>query len=188
LAVWACSRLKLRAADLGARRVTATAVAVCCVLALGIPAFTTAFDPGLVNGRLVFRGTAVAATGAGELSAVPRLCSAIGSNASVLFVDSASANAFEPAVRGICGQPAALVSGGPAAIGSMVAAIERANHRPVLLGSSESRLSAFGAVPRMVVDLATQQDAQVLTGPPSGTWPVAYSLWMASPLGSTASG
>jgi hypothetical protein len=195
LAVWACSRLKLRAAELGARRVTASAVGVCCVLALVIPAFVTSFDPGLVRGRpgvvhdrLVFRGTAVMATGAGEISTVSRLCSAIGPNASVLFVDSASANAFEPAVRGICGQPAASVSGGPAAVGPAVAAIERANRRPVLLSASESRLSAFGTVPRMVVDLSTQQDAQVLTGPPAETWPVAYPLWMATPQGGTISG
>jgi hypothetical protein len=188
LAIWVCSRLKLRAVELGAGRVTATAVGVCCVLALSIPAFVTAFDPGVVNGRLVFRGTAVTATGAGELSTVSRLCYAIGTNASVLFVDSASANAFEPAVRGICGQPAASVSGGPAAVGPMVASIERANRRPVLLGASESRLSAFGTVPRMVVNLRTQQDVQVLTSPPAGTWPVSYQLWMASPVGSTISG
>jgi hypothetical protein len=188
LAVWACSRLKLRAAELGAGRATASAVGVCCVLALAIPAFVTSFDPGVVRGRLVFHGTAAAATGAGEISTVSRLCSAIGPNASVLFVDSASANAFESAVRGICGQPAVSVSGGPAVVGPIVASIERANRRPVLLGASESRLSAFGTVPRMVVDLRTQQDAQVLTGPPSGTWPVAYPLWMASPLGTTVIG
>jgi hypothetical protein len=190
LAVWACSRLKQRATDLGAGRVTASAVGVCCVLALAIPAFVTSFDPGVVRGRLVFHGTAAAATGAGETSTVSRLCSAIGPNASVLFVDSASANAFEPVVRGICGQPAASVSGGLAAIGPMVTSIEQANRRPVLLASSESRLSGFGAAPQMVADLRTQQDAHVLTGPPSGTWPVSYPLWMASPqgLGGTISG
>jgi len=195
LAVWACSRLKLRAAELGAGRATASAVGVCCVLALAIPPFVTSFDPGVVrNGpgvvhdRLVFHGTAAMATGAGEISTVSRLCSAIGPNASVVFVDSASANAFESAVRGICGQPAASVSGGTAAIGPVVASIERANRRPVLLSSSESRLSAFGTVSRMVVDLKTQQDAQVLTGPPAGTSPVTYSLWMASPAGGTISG
>jgi hypothetical protein len=195
LAVWACSRLKLRAAALGAGRVTASAVGVCCVLALVIPAFVTSFDPGVVHNRpgavhdrLVFHGTAAMATGAGEISTVSRLCSAIGPNASVLFLDSASANAFEPAVRGICGQPVASVSGGPAAVGPMVASIERANRRPVLLSASESGLRAFGTVPRMVVDLKTQQDAQVLTGPPAETWPVTYSLWMASPIGNTISG
>jgi hypothetical protein len=168
--------------------VTASAVGVCCVLALAIPPFVTSFDPGVVRDRLVFHGTAVMATGAGEISAVSRLCSAIGPNASVLFVDSASANAFEPAVRGICGQPAASVSGGPAAVGPVVASIERANRRPVLLSASESRLSAFGTVPRMVIDLKTQQDAQVLTGPPAGTWPATYPLWMVSPIGDTISG
>jgi hypothetical protein len=193
LALWACSQLKLRAAMMGAGPVTASAVGACCVLALAIPAFATSFDPGTVRDHLVFRGTAAAATGAGELSAVSRLCAAIGPNASVLFVDSASANELEPVVRGVCGQPAASVSGaagfgGPAAVGQVVASIERAHRRPVLLGSTESRVGSFGAAPRLVIDLETQQDAQVLTGPPSGTWPVSYPVWMASPVAGTASG
>jgi hypothetical protein len=200
LALWACSRLKLRAAELGARRVTVLAVGVCCVLALAIPAFVTSFDPSVtVNhrvalrdrvtlpGRVALRGTAASVTGAGEISAASRLCSAIGPNASVVFVDSATANTFEPVVRGMCGEPAAAVSGS-LAIGQLVTSIERAGRRPVLLSSSQSLLpDSSGVAPQMVVNLSTRQDAQVLTGPPSETWQVTYTVWMESPLGSPLS-
>jgi hypothetical protein len=183
LALWACSRLKLRATELGAGRVTVLTVGVCCVLALAIPAFVTSFDPSVAGNRISLRGTATSTTGAGEISAASRLCSAIGPNASVVFADSAAANAFEPVVRGICGEPAASASGS-SAIGQLVISIERAGRRPVLLSSSRSLLpDSSGVVPQMVVDLSTRQDAQVLTGPPSETWPVTYTLWMASPLG-----
>jgi hypothetical protein len=194
LALWACSRLKLRAAELGAGRATASAVGVCCVLAMAVPAFVTSFDPGVTSGagttsrQVVLRGTAVSATGGGEISAMSQLCSAIGPNASVLFTDSATANAFEPAVRGICGDPAASAFGGSLAVGQLMSSIDRTGRRPVLLGSSRSRLVSSGVVPRLVVDLGTWQDAQVLTGPPAGTWPVTYTVWMASPLGGPVSG
>jgi hypothetical protein len=196
LALWACSRLKLRAAELGARRVTALAVGACCVLALAIPAFVTSFDPivtgnhriSLRDTRIALHGTAASVTGAGEISAASRLCSAIGPNASVVFADSATANAFEPVVRGMCGEPAVSASGS-LAIGQLVASIERAGRRPVLLSSSRSLLpDSSGVAPQLVVDLSTRQDAQVLTGPPSGTQPVTYTVWMASPLGSPVSG
>jgi hypothetical protein len=34
-----------------------------------------------------------------------------------------------------------------------------------------------------VVSLRTAGDAEDLTGPPSGTWPVTYSVWLAAPFG-----
>jgi hypothetical protein len=37
--------------------------------------------------------------------------------------------------------------------------------------------------PRVVVALSTNCDAQELTGPPGGNWPVSYTLWMAVPTG-----
>ena len=37
-------------------------------------------------------------------------------------------------------------------------------------------------VPHVVVSLRTSGDAMVLTGPPAGTWPASYTVWMASPL------
>ena len=47
-AVWASSRLTLRAALLGASRLTVALVAICCVLALAIPPLVTSLNPGIV--------------------------------------------------------------------------------------------------------------------------------------------
>jgi hypothetical protein len=64
-----------------------------------------------------------------------------------------------------------------------VKAIEQAGRRPVLLGPTRSSVSLLGLAERQVVALRTSGDAEVLTGPPAGTWPVTYSLWLAAPPG-----
>ena len=128
LAVWAGSLLQSRASDLGARRVTSWAVAVCAALALVIPAFWSSFAPS-VSARhrastglavsTAWRGVATTKTGLGTVSAVRSLCSAIGPDASVVFTDAMTADYFAPAVRGMCSDPAALVvtSGSPGIAG-----------------------------------------------------------------------
>jgi hypothetical protein len=122
----------------------------------------------------------------GSVAAASALCASIGRSASVLFADPATASAFAPAVRGLCGQPAALVAPGPAGssaagLEQAVNAVERAGRRPVLLGPTRSSVSVPGAVPRQVVSLRTSGDAQTLTGPPAGPVPVTYSVWLAVP-------
>jgi hypothetical protein len=62
-------------------------------------------------------------------------------------------------------------------------AIEQVGRRPVLLGPTRSSVSLPGVTSRQVVSLTTSADAEVLTGPPGGTWPVTYSLWLAAPPG-----
>jgi hypothetical protein len=199
LGIWASSRLKERAADLGARRVTAVGAAICCVLAMAIPPFVTSVNPGLAPhpsvsahssglskfiSRVQFHGLGVSATYGGSLAAVTRLCSAIGPNASVVFVDVATADAFAQVVRGYCGEPAASAAyASTAAIEQAVTAIEQAGRHPVLLGGTKSRLTLFGIVPRLVLSLRTSSDPAVLTGPPAQPWPAQYSVWMTSPLG-----
>lgn len=200
LAVWASSRLKARSAALGASSVTSVVVGVCCVLAMAIPPFVTSMNPGLAPrpsvgphssglskfvSRVRFHGPGALATYGGSVSAVSKMCSAIGADASVIFVDAATANSFGQVVRGMCGQPAASVAGASTVtIEQVVTSIEHAGRRPVLLGESKARLALFGAVPRTVLSLRTAGDAHVLTGPPASTWPVSYTVWMASPLGS----
>ena len=230
LGLWVSTRISARAVLLGASRFTVGFVAFCCVLAMAVPAFWTTFNPQLVRtlsvggyssgvakflSRVQWRGIAASATYGGSLAAVNSLCTAIGSGASVVFVDAGTADELEPVVRGYCGQPAALVvpagsavsgelggtgggvSGFPGVSGSYrltggasaaaveraVTAIERAGRRPVLLGATKTSLSLFGIVPRRVISLHTSGDAQVLTGPPAGNWPVSYTVWMAAPLG-----
>jgi hypothetical protein len=163
------------------------------------------------DSHLTLRGAAVSRTWAGSLAAAGALCSAIGPDASVVFTDALTADYFAPVVRSLCGQPAATLAAGtgtggpqagsvastlsdpgsvrdsdPAALAQLVASIERAGRRPVLLGASRSAVAGSGAVPRLVISLRTRQNAAVLTGPPSGTWPFSCTVWMASPLPASA--
>jgi hypothetical protein len=212
-AVWMSSRLPTRALALGGSRVVVAATGACCVLALAIPALVTTLNPGLTAqpsvgryssslsklvSRVQLRGVGASATYGGSVSAASALCAAIGPTASVVFTDSSTAATFAPAVRGLCGQPAALVAHGapPASPGSpassaavleqAVSSVERAGRRPVLLGPTRSSVSLSGAVPRQVVSLRTSGDAEELTGAPTGTWPLTYSLWLAVPAGAGA--
>jgi hypothetical protein len=207
LGLWLSSRLAARAVALGAGRWTAGVVACCCVLAMAIPGAVTSLNPVLAArpsvgressdlakfvSRLRFSGTGVSATYGGSLTAVSRLCQAIGPDASVVLVDTATADSFGQVVRGICGQPAAsAVGASPLALSQVVASISHAGRRPVLLGASSGSLAALGSAlgtpPRLVLSLQTTADAQVLTGPPAGTWPVTYTVWMDAP-GSSGSG
>jgi hypothetical protein len=205
LALWACCQLKAWSLELGARRVTSWAVGVCCVLALAVPAFWSSFAPSVTSSGVTFRGAAVSRTGLGSVTAATSLCSAIGTNASVVFVDAVTADYFASVVRGMCGQPAAIVlgggtgtvgsgsagsgsagsgGGGSAAIEQEVTSIENAGRRPVLLGGSASSLSVLGVTPREAVSLRTRTDEATLTGPPAGTLPFSYTVWMATPVSS----
>ncbi len=211
LALWVSSRLTTYASVSGASRGTVTLVALCCLLALAIPPLVTTLNPGLAAkasvgryssgvsklvSRVRLRGAGASATYGGSVSAASILCAAIGQSAGVLFVDQSTAASFAPVVRGLCGQPAALVVLGPssASIGASSAtsaaeleqavhAIEQAGQRPILLGPSRSSVSLPGTTPRQVISLKTSEDAEVLTGAPAGTWPVTYSVWLAAPTG-----
>ena len=199
LAVWLCSRVTVRAAVLGASRLTVTLVAICCVLALAIPPAVTSLNPGTVPhtsvgryssglskfvSRVRLRGVGAASTYAGSVGAAISLCSSIGPSASVVFVNASTAAEFAPTVRVLCGVPTASMAAGSSAasVEQVATSIERYGRRPVLLGSSRAAVSLFGVVPRRVVSLRTTGDAQVLTGPPAGNWPVTYTVWMSSPL------
>ena len=203
LAVWMSSRLASRASALGASRTVIAGAAACCVLALAIPTVVTTLNPGLAAkpsvgryssgvsklvSRVRLRGVGSSATYGGSVAAAAALCASIGQSASVLFVDSSTAATFAPSVRGLCGQPAALVAPGPSAssvaeLDQAVNSIERTGRRPVLLGPTRSSVSLPGTAPRQVVSLRTSGDAESLTGAPAGTWPVMYSLWLAVPAG-----
>jgi hypothetical protein len=200
LAIWVSSRLTSWAAVLGAGRFVVVLVAACCVLALAIPPLVTTFNPGLAAkpsvgpfssglsrliSRVRLRGAEASATYALSVSAAASLCAAIGPSASVVFVDPSAAASFAPAVRGLCGQPAALIAPfSPTAFKLDVQSIEQLGRRPVVLGSSEAAVAKSGITPRRVFTLRTSGDAQVLTGPPAGNWPVTYSVWLAAPAGS----
>ena len=130
---------------------------------------------------------ALRATYAGEKAAVAKLCTAIGPSASVVIVDTVTATWFSQVVRGMCDTPTARMDGAPTtSVEQVIAAIERAGRRPVLLGSTSGVVALVGAVPQQVLNLNTMQDAHVLNGPPAAPWPVTYTVWMASPAGAGA--
>ena len=76
-----------------------------------------------------------------------------------------------------------VTSTAPGSVAAVIGGIERAGRRPVLLATNAAELTPYGASPRQIVNLATQQDAHLLTRPPTSTWPVRYSLWMSQPVG-----
>ena len=113
-AIWAATWLKDQAAQLGRTRATATIVASCCVASLLIPTALTTLDLGVTSPGLTAHGMAFRKIGTGELTAVDNLCAAIGPNASVVILDSLTADRFAQLVRGMCGNPAAVIDHRPA--------------------------------------------------------------------------
>jgi hypothetical protein len=189
LALWVSSRVRLRAAEVGAGRIAGALVSACCLLALGLPAAVTTFDPGYAGTgksakHLAVRGMAFKATYGGERAAVAGLCSAIGPSASVIIMDRTTAASFTQVVRGMCGMPTARMDDASAStVEQAVVAIEHIGRRPVLLGASQKSVALVGSVPQQVLNLSTWQDAHALTGPPAAPWALTYTVWMASPVG-----
>jgi hypothetical protein len=181
-AVWAATWLKGQAAQLGRTRITAGIVAACCVASLVIPTALTTLDLGVTKKTgLTAHGMAFRKIGTGEITAVNGLCRAIGPDASVVILDSLTADRFAQLVRGICGAPAAVLDHpANAEVRAVAQGIGRVGRRTVLLAENESELPA-GAVttPREVVNLLTTQEAHNLTAPPTRTWLIHYTVWMA---------
>lgn len=186
LGLWTCSRVRLRAAELGAGRVTGAVVAACSIIAMALPAAVTVFDPGYTGSgsarELAVRGMAFKQTYGKEQYAVSTICSALGPSASVILTDHTTAEAFTQVIRGMCNVPAARMDGASAAdVAQVTMAIQQSGRRPVLLGSTESSVRAAGATPKLLLRMQTTQDAHTLTGPPSAPWDLTYTIWMASP-------
>jgi hypothetical protein len=180
-AIWACSWVKARAARLGGGQVTSAAIATCCVAALAIPTLWTTFGISL-SPRPTAHGLAFKRIGAGELGAVRGLCAALPANASVVILDQLTGDRFAQVTRGMCGVPTAILDNpSPAAVGAVVAGIERAGRRPVLLAQSEAELTPYGGNPREMVNLHTTQEAHELTTPPTRTWNIHYTVWVSAP-------
>jgi hypothetical protein len=176
--IWAATWLKKEAAQLGRTRATAVTIASCCAASLLIPTALTTLDLGFTRASgLDAHGMAFRKIGTGELTAVSRLCQQIGPGASVVILDSLTADRFAQVVRGICGQPTAILSH-PNALNPVVQGIEKAGRRPVLLAENKAELPG---IPRQIVNLLTTQEAHNLTAPPTRTWLIHYTVWMSTP-------
>jgi hypothetical protein len=174
----------------GRARATSGVVASCCAASLLIPATLTNLDLGSSpdtsgSGRhLTANGLAFRRIGSGELAAVDALCAAIGPDASVVILDSLTADRFAQVVRGQCDTPTAILDHPTAkTVGAVLAGIERAGRRPVLIARHQSLLAPYGGGPRQVVNLLTTQDADDLTAPATRTSPIQYTVWLSDPVG-----
>jgi hypothetical protein len=193
LAVWVAAWMIGRAHARGAGRTAVVLATACFVVAMGVPSAAITFGVALSRPanpatRLALSGLAFRTTGAGEVAAVEQLCGAIPPHSSVVLLDKVAARAFAQVIRGTCGVPTGIVAGtAPGSVSAIIGGIERAGRHPALLATKAAELTPYGASPRQIVNLATQQDEHLLTRPPTSTWPVRYSLWMSQP-GGTAVG
>jgi hypothetical protein len=187
LAAWVAAWMIGRAHARGAGRTAVALATACFVVAMGVPPAAITFGIALsqpVNPatRLALSGVAFRTTGAGEVTAVEQLCGAIPQNSSVVLLDKVAARAFAEVIRGTCGVPTGIVTA-PGNLSAVIGGIERAGRHPALLATRATELTPFGAQPRQIVNLATQQDEHLLTRPPTSTWPVRYTLWLSQPGG-----
>ena len=189
-AIWASAWLSDIAGQRGRARATSGVVASCCAASLLIPATLTNLDLGSspnASGsgtHLTANGMAFRRIGPGELAAVNGLCAAIGPDASVVILDSLTADRFAQVVRGTCDTPTAILDHPTArTVGAVLAGIERAGRRPVLMAQDQSLLVPYGGGPRQVVNLLTTQEARDLTAPATRTWPIQYTVWLSDPVG-----
>jgi hypothetical protein len=187
-ALWAAAWLTGHARNRGARPVTAAVAGLFCVAALAVPTAATAFGTGLTHSghssglQVSTAGLAFKRTGAGEVTAVAQLCSAIPRDASVVILDRAVAAQFTQVIRGMCGVPAAWMAARPAgAVAQVLNGIAGAGRRPVLLGARPGQLADFGGTPARVLDLATTQDPHQLTSPPTTLATIHFVIWMLAP-------
>jgi hypothetical protein len=187
-ATWAAAWLREMTRQRGGAALTSGVVASCCAAALLIPATLTNLDLGFspsVSGsgrHLNAGGMAFRRTGAGELTAINGLCTAVGPDASVVILDPLTADRFAQVARGQCDTPTAVMDyPSPAEVGAVVSGIQRVGRRPVLLARDASVLTPYGGGPRQVVSLLTKQDAHSLTMPPASPGPIRYTVWMSNP-------
>jgi len=193
-ATWMAAWIKERGRRLGASPVAAAIVAVCCVIALLVPAAVTTFGVGTTktaagSSRPTANGLAFKRTGTGENRAVRELCSAIGPNASVVIVDSLTADRFSQVIRGMCETPTTRIDNATTGeVSSVEDGIEKAGRRPILLAGTQAQLAPYGDSARKVLDLLTTQDAHELTQPPTRTWLIHFVVWMSNPGGVSGGG
>ena len=189
-AIWASAWLSDIAGQRGRARATSGVVASCCAASLLIPATLTNLDLGSSPNASgsgthpTANGMAFRRIGPGELAAVNALCAAIGPDASVVILDSLTADRFAQVVRGTCDTPTAILDHPTAkTVGAVLSGIERAGRRPVLMAQDQSLLVPYGGGPRQVVNLLTTQEARDLTAPATRTWPIQYTVWLSDPVG-----
>jgi len=175
--IWAAAWLKDQAAQLGRTRATAITIAFCCAASMLIPTALTTLDLHFTKANGVrAHGMAFRKVGPGEITAVSQLCRDIPPDASVVILDSLTADRFAQLVRGMCGLPTAVLTS-KSDLSTVIRGIQGVGRRPVLLAEDKAELPG---TPNEVVNLLTTQEAHNLTAPPTRTWLIHYTMWMST--------
>jgi hypothetical protein len=183
LALWAASWLVSWLRQRGTGPVLRTSAVAVLAAALILPAAKTTFglahrSGGPLGIRIVAVGLADKVTFSGEVAAVHDLCAAIPANSSVLFISHGAGSDLAQVVRGMCGVPTAIaVQPDHQRVQELIADIQRAGRRPVLLASSPTALVGFGQ-PVQVMRLRTRSIAHNLVTPPLNTYRFELNIWM----------
>ncbi|MGN9836843.1 ArnT family glycosyltransferase [Nonomuraea sp. H19] len=122
----------------------------------------------------------------GEAAAVAAMCAKIPRNASVLIVERVTGDRFTQVVRGMCGNPTALVKrvGSDTApseqVQRLIERVRAAGRVPVVLAAKAGQVALYGTASQ-VMGLSTRQDERSLVDAPNGTWSLRIDVWMAVP-------
>jgi hypothetical protein len=181
LAVWASGWLLGRLRQMAIERVLYVGACCCLAALLLVPAAITTFGLRISGGGIAAEGLAFKTTYQGEIGAVDQMCAAIPRGSSVLLLSGTAGNWLPGLVRGMCGDPAAVVVPRYPDVEAAVRGIVRAGRRPVLIGTTRSQLTRYGGQIGQIMRLRTNQDGNSLTGPPLRVRPLSLDVWMSEP-------
>ncbi|MQY07167.1 hypothetical protein [Actinomadura macrotermitis] len=171
MALWAAAWTMRRVRRAGYGPAVVRTAAVVTAAALAVPVAVSSY--GVLTSR----------TDEGEVAAVRGLCARLGGpGRSVIVVDADTADRFLPVIRGMCGLPAARTAPGARTedVRRVAAKVYKAGRRPVVLGAQAAQVLPYGPVAQ-VMALRTRQDERTLDRPPSSTWGLAITVWIAEP-------
>ena len=188
LAVWGSNWLVSWVRKHGYRVICGALASFCAALLL-VPPTVTTFGLGIKYGgplgvRPVAHGLAVERTYAGEIAAVDRLCAAIPRGASVVIIGKRASHQMPQVIRGMCGNPVAVVAYPQvSSMKEVVRGIEQAGRRPVVLARTPAELAPYGGTATQIMALRTMKDPRTLAVPPQKTTGWNPNLWMTEPGG-----
>jgi hypothetical protein len=189
LAVWGSAWLVGWLRQRGYDRVIQVGLVTACSVALVLPAAVTSFGLGVATGgprgvRPVAHGLALKRTYAGEIAAVDRLCAAIPRDASVVIIGKRASHQMPQVIRGMCGNPVAVVAYPQvSSVKEVVRGIEQAGRRPVVLARTPAELAPYGGTATQIMALRTMRDPRTLAVPAQKTTGWNPNLWMTEPGG-----
>lgn len=123
----------------------------------------------------------------GERQAQEAVCSALGPDDVVLTLDSRSTNEWPQVIRGVCGNPAAVIrvreddpnARRAAAVRAAERVVAAGGHPVFLAADSPLVLTLLDLEPEHVVDLVTTEDQRLLVERPDGAQGLTVDVWLA---------